>query len=354
MEIKAHGGDVYSYIEKNNNYPIDFSANINPFGLPEGVKKKLKESVDEFALYPDVTCSQLKRALSQYENVNKDFLVFGNGAADLIYRLVYAIKPQRALMLAPSFSEYEAALITVGCSMEYYYLKPEDSFRLKEDILSHIKDIDILFICNPNNPTGMVVEKEFLREIAKKCREINCCLVIDECFNAFMEKKDDYTCKTFISDFDNVIILNAFTKIFAMAGLRLGYLLSSNKVLCNKLEMAGQPWSVSVPAQLAGVEALKDKDYLETTIRNTVTERKYLVKELKNLGLKVFDGYANYILFKLTQPIDLYSELYDKGILVRNCENYISLDKSYYRIAIKCRNDNKKLIQALVEVLVPR
>lgn len=351
MEIKAHGGDVYSYTRKTNKYPIDFSANINPFGLPEGVKKILKEAIDDFALYPDVMCSQLKNALSQYENINKDYIFFGNGAADLIYRLVYAIKPRRALLMAPTFSEYEAALRNVDCSINYYYLKPEDTFKAKGDILNEIKDIDIFFICNPNNPTGMVVEKELMLKIAKRCREINCCLVIDECFSDFMEEKNHYTCKEFIDKFDNVLILKAFTKTFAMAGLRLGYLLSSNKSILTKLMMAGQPWSVSVPAQLAGVEALKDKEYLEKTIRSTTIERKYLVKELEALGLKVFEGYANYILFKLTKPIDLYTKLYNKGILIRKCENYIGLDKSYFRVAIKGRSDNKMLIQALGEVL---
>lgn len=351
MEVKAHGGDVYSYTRKTNKCPIDFSANINPFGLPDGVKKILKEAIDDFVFYPDVTCGQLKSALSQYENINKDNIFFGNGAAGLIYRLVYAIKPKRALMMAPTFSEYEAALRNVDCNINYYYLKPEDDFRLKEDILNQIKDIDVFFICNPNNPTGMVVEKDLMLEIAKKCREINCCLVIDECFIDFMKEKDQYTCKDIIEKFDNVVILKAFTKTYAMAGLRLGYLLCSNKSLLNKLMMAGQPWSVSVPAQLAGVEALKDKEYLEKTIRSTKIERKYLVKQLEDLGLKVFSGYANYILFKLLSPIDLYTKLYNKGILIRRCENYISLDKSFFRIAIRGRSDNKELIKALEEVL---
>ncbi|TYQ12747.1 UNVERIFIED_CONTAM: L-threonine O-3-phosphate decarboxylase [Acetivibrio alkalicellulosi] len=351
MEAKAHGGDVYSYTRKNNKYPIDFSANINPFGLPEGVKKILKESIDEFTVYPDVTCSDLKSALSEHENISKDYIFTGNGAADLIYRLVYALKPKRALLMAPTFSEYETALRNVDSSINYYYLKREDSFSLKEDVLTQIKDRDIFFICNPNNPTGMIVKKELMYEICKKCREMNCYLVIDECFIDFVEDKDEYTSKEFIGEFNNVVILKAFTKIFAMAGLRLGYLLCSNKKLLDKLMMTGQPWSVSVPAQLAGVEALKDKAYIENTIKSTKTERKYLIEKLKDLGLEVFEGYANYILFKVTNPVDLYAKLYDKGILIRGCENYINLDKSYFRIAIKGKWDNEKLIKALEHIL---
>lgn len=351
MEIKAHGGDVYSYMRENNKCPIDFSANINPFGLPEGVKKILKESIDDYALYPDVTCSKLKIALSQFENINGECIFFGNGAADLIYRLAYAIRPRKALLTAPTFSEYETALKNVDCSINYNYLKPENSFKLNKDVLDQLKGADIFFICNPNNPTGMIVEKELMHKIAEKCRETNCCLVIDECFIDFLEKKDEYTCRGFIDDFDNVIILKAFTKIFAMAGLRLGYLLSKDMKLHNKLMINGQPWSVSVPAQLAGVEALKDKVYLEKTIINTTKERKFLVKELKELGVNIFESYANYILFQLTQPMDLYTKLYNKGILIRKCENYRGLDKSYYRIAIKDRHENIELIKALEQIL---
>jgi len=351
MKRTIHGGDIYSYIRKNSSCPIDFSANINPFGLPEGVKKILKESVDDFAFYPDVNCNGLKSALSQYENINRDYIFFGNGAADLIYRLAYTIRPTKALLTAPTFSEYEMALRNVDCSINYYYLKPEDSFELKEDIIEYIKDIDILFICNPNNPTSMAVEKGLMFKIAKKCQQIGCFLVIDECFVDFMEKKGDYTFKSFLDEFDNVVIIKAFTKIFALAGLRLGYTLSSNNKLYNKLFTSGQPWSVSSPAQLAGVEALKDKEYLKKTIINISKERTYLNKKLKDIGVTVFEGYANFILFKLTKSFDLYSELYNRGILIRKCDNYKGLDESYFRIAVKSSGENKKLIEAMEKIL---
>jgi L-threonine-O-3-phosphate decarboxylase len=351
MELKTHGGNVYDYITKNNQQPIDFSANINPFGLPKGVKKKLIESIDEFTLYPDVTCSDLRKALSQHENMKEDDIVFGNGAADLIFRLVYGIKPQKALLLAPTFSEYELALSNVDCEIDYYNLKPQNNFRVEADLLEQIKDKDIVFICNPNNPTGMVMDQAFMLRIIKTCKMHHCYLVIDECFNDFIENKEAYSCKTFMNDYDNLIILKAFTKLYAMAGLRLGYLFSSNKALRDTLLGVCQPWSVSVPAQIAGIEALKETAYVEKTIQHNESERKYLVKALKALGLHVFEGYANYILFELEKPFDLYTALYNKGILIRKCENYRGLGKGYYRIAIKGSEDNRTLIKSLQEIL---
>lgn len=351
MEVKTHGGDIYSYINENQKKPIDFSANINPFGLPSGVKKILRKSVNEFTAYPDIRSYYLKKALSEFENIDKESIAVGNGAADIIYRLAYAVKPKRALLLAPTFSEYETALRNINCTVDYYYLIQENNFIVKDEILTQIKNKDILFVCNPNNPTGMLIDKDFMLKIANKCKEESCYLVIDECFIDFLENKEDYTFKSFLEDYNNVIIIKAFTKIFAMAGLRLGYCLCFNKELLYKINAANQPWSISVPAQIAGVEALKDTEYLNKTILFIKKEREYLIKKLEGLNLAVFKCFANYILFRVNKPINLYDEFYNKGFLIRKCENFIGLDESYYRIAVKSHSDNKKLFLTLKEIL---
>src|SRR5665648_419748 len=351
MGLKAHGGDIYSYINENSGKPIDFSASINPLGLPKGVKKVLKSSVNQFAAYPDVNCTKLKKALSEYENINPDCISLGNGAADIIFHLVYALKPQKALLLAPTFSEYELALKNVDCMINYHALFPENNFMVKEDLLSKIEGMDILFICNPNNPIGMVTDIELLKRIAEKSKETGCLLVIDECFVDFMENSLRYSFKSFLNEYENIIILKAFTKIFAMAGLRLGYCLSSNKELLKRINTANQPWSVSVPAQLAGVEALKDQNYISKTLKNTTKERHYLTNQLQKMSICVFESYSNFILFRINEGIDLYSELYKKGIIIRKCENFKGLDSGYYRIAIKNHADNTKFIHAIKEIL---
>jgi threonine-phosphate decarboxylase len=351
MEIKTHGGDIYSFMDENKKKPIDFSANVNPLGLPKGVKKVLRSSVNQFTAYPDVNCTKLKKALSEYEKVSQDYISFGNGAADIIFRLVYALKPQKALMLAPTFAEYEIALNNVDCMINYYELFSEDNFRVKEDLLNKIEGMNILFICNPNNPTGMVTDIELLKKIAEKSRQTGCLLVIDECFIDFLERSNDYTFKHYLKDYKNVLILKAFTKFFAMAGLRLGYCLSSNNELLKRINSANQPWSVSIPAQLAGTQALKDSKYISETIKKITKERLYLTKELQNLGFIIFKSYTNFILLKTNNSIDLYNELYKKRIIIRKCENFKGLDNSYYRIAIKNHQDNSKLIFVLKEII---
>lgn len=347
-ELNVHGGDIYSYIEQTGRKPLDYSANINPLGLPIEVKKALASNVDSFCDYPDIKCRKLKKAVAQYEQVSEDNLIFGNGAADLIYRLCHALNPQRALLLAPSFMEYGQALSSVNCKIDYYYMNSQGDFKLKEEILDYISGKDVFFLCNPNNPTGMIIGNDLLYQIALKCKEENCVLVIDECFMDFVTDKEKYSFKKYLSEFDYVIILKAFTKIFAMPGLRLGYCLSRNTNILKEIELAGQSWSVSVPAQIAGTAALQDSEYLKKTLEIITKERLYLTDSLKGLGFTVFESFTNFILFQTED--DLYPKLYHEGILIRKCANFIGLDRSFYRIAVKDRMDNEKLIHAITTV----
>lgn len=348
--IAMHGGDIYSYMEINGAKPLDYSANTNPLGLPCNVKKALTESIGSYCVYPDIHCRKLREAVSAYEKFEPDRILFGNGAADIIYRICYALKPKTALLTAPTFSEYEQALGNTGCKIGYFGLSPENGFTVGADILEQVPGKDIVFICNPNNPTGNLADRDLIYELAEKCRKENCIIVIDECFMDFVGEKKSCSFIEYLADFDNVIIVKAFTKIFAMAGLRLGYCLCSNKEILLKIEKAGQPWSVSTPAQIAGTAALCDNDYLIRTIKVVDEERGYLTKSLANFGFTVYQSHANFILFK-TGLRDLYDRLYKKGILIRKCGNFNGLDDTYYRIAVRCREDNEKLINAIREVI---
>lgn len=347
MDKRLHGGDIYTYAKDNKLSPLDFSVNLNPLGMPKGVVKALKEAVGKFSAYPDVNCTALKQALSEYEQVPPDYLVFGNGAADLIYRIVAACQPQKALILAPTFSEYEHALKNSGCIVHYHHLSPEHDFAVQEDLLRQIKGVNMLFLCNPNNPTGSLIAPDMMKRIAETCQTENCWLVIDECFIDFVDEHERYSFKRFLVDFDHTILLKAFTKTFALAGLRLGYCISANRAFINKLEAGAQPWSISVPAQIAGVAALQDKNYLANAKNMITKEKRYLAKALRQLGIVVYDTKTNFMLIKAKENENLYAALYLQGILIRKCDNFIGLNEQYYRISIKKHTENVQLVLSL-------
>lgn len=334
-----HGGDVYSY----NNY-LDFSTNINPLGIPNRVKEAAIQSLDICNQYPDVRQLSLKRALTSKEETDVEHIICGNGAADLIFALCLAKKPQKALLLAPTFSEYEQALLSVDCSIIYHYLREEENFELKSDFFHKLtNDIDMVFLCNPNNPTGNVVNRDFLRKVLSICQRNKTLLVLDECFNDFLDIPHEYTLKEDVKHSPFLFILKAFTKLYAMPGLRLGYGLCSDNNLLKRINQVTQPWRISIPATYAGIAALEEVDYVNKTKLLIKEEREYLIHELSHYGFKVYDSKANYIFFK--GPETFYDNMLKENILIRNCSNYRGLKQGYYRIAVKNHDDNMLFIK---------
>lgn len=342
MRKHKHGGDIYSGPPN-----IDFSANINPLGPPESVKQALGEAVCQIQNYPDVECRQLKKRLSKKEAVPEEWLVFGNGAAELIFALVFSQKPKKALLTAPGFAEYEEALRAGGCEVIFY--SRTDDFGVEEDYLEQItEDLDLLFLCNPNNPTGNLLEKKFLEQVLARCRQMQVLMVVDECFLGFLENQEDYSIKEYLGEFPNLFLLSAFTKLYAMPGLRLGYGMCSSKKVLEGLAEVMQPWSVSVPAQMGGIAALDERDYVERTRKLVSRERIYLEGRLKSLGFTVYPAAANFIFFKGSK--DLASRCLERGFLIRDCSNYRGLEKGYCRIAVRTRKENDALLQVLGDI----
>ena len=343
-----HGGDVYSARQKMKQEPLDFSANINPMGMPPGAVRAAADALQQCTQYPDPLCRELRAALAAYEGIPAEQIVCGNGAADLIFRIVAATHPRRALLLAPTFAEYEQALRAMDCSIAYFPLQESEGFVLPEAFLQQLTpEINLLFLCNPNNPTGRTVPPALLREIWKRCEEAGILLVVDECFNEFLEHPEQNTLKGVLKPGTNAVILKAFTKSFAMPGLRLGYGLCGNKSLAERIFFCGQPWGVSIPAQAAGIAALQEQGYLERMRRLIQTERRWLSENLARLGLCVFPSEANYILFRTETEIPLRERMEQHSVLIRACGNYRGLDDRYYRIAVRGHGENERLIAAL-------
>lgn len=339
-----HGGDIYKYKPK-----YDFSANINPLGVNEVILTAAIDSLRDIANYPDVRCERLRNSLSSKLHVSGEYLYFGNGAADVLFTLVLASKPKKALLVSPTFAEYEQALQSVDCEINYYELDSSNGFSVTENYLAALTpDLNMVILCNPNNPVGNTISHELLLRILNRCAEYNIMLVVDECFNDFLENPEYQTLTSELERDNNLVILRAFTKMYAMAGLRLGYLMSSNVELLAKMNNVSQPWSVSIPAQAAGVVALNQEEYVAKTRTHIKKEREFLCEALSVLRIQYFEPEANYIFFY--DLIDWYEELLEEGILIRDCSNYRGLSKGYYRIAVRTRAENEALIKAMRKI----
>ena len=345
MEKHIHGGDVY-----HHQGCIDFSANCNPLGTPEGIKKAIIKSLEHINDYPQVGCTPLKKAIAEYENTKPDQVICGNGAAEVIFSLCRAVNPRRALVPAPTFAEYQQALYSVDCQVEFFPLNGKKGFVLEEDFLQALtKEIDIIFLCNPNNPTGITIPQDLLEEILETCAMQGIFMVVDECFLDFVKDPEKYTLKGKLEKYPGLFILKAFTKRYAIPGVRLGYGFCSDRKVLDRMEAVTQPWNVSTMAQQAGMAALKESEYVEAGRQIIFRESAWMKEKMRQVGLTVYPSEANYIFFY--GPEDLFERCVAKGILIRDCSNYLGLKKGYYRVAVKLHEQNEKLIEVLEEVL---
>lgn len=348
-QVLTHGGDWAGFKEEYGYIPLDLSANVSPFGVPEGVKKAVCDGVEWADRYPDPLCRSLRQAIGEAHHLPMDCCLCGNGAADLIFRLAAARRPKKALVLAPTFAEYRTALETVDCEVSSYPLKEENGFRLQKDFVDVITDeLDMVFLCEPNNPTGISSDKELLLAILNRCKAKGVLLVVDECFHDFLDVPERNTLEPYVEEYSCLMILKAFTKTYGMAGIRLGYCFCSDRELLSAMTQCGQPWSVSSLAQCAGVAALKEDGYLEMVRKHTATERVFLKEGLECLGYKVIPGEANYLLFQGISSLG--EELRKKGVVLRSCANYEGLDDTWYRTAVRTRAESQQFLAILAEM----
>ena len=348
MKLK-HGGDWAGFESEYGKAPLDFSANVSPLGLPEGVRAAAIRALETADRYPDPLCRKLRAALSKYHSVPAENIVCGNGASDLIYRLCLSLKPKRAAVFVPSFSEYALALREAGAAVTEIPLPEAEDFRLTEkQVLQIPQDIELLFLCNPNNPTGLLTEREILSAILSLCRKRGTILCADECFLDFCVNATEHSLIPALSEYPNLVILRAFTKTYAMAGLRLGYALCGNKALAERLQNSGPPWVVSGVAQEAGIEALCETNYVNRLRVLISDERRRMKAALEALGLRVIPGEANFLHFQSADTA-LAEKLRARGMLIRECADFAGLRAGWYRTAIRTAEENGALLRALKE-----
>ena len=287
----VHGGDWAGYRAQYGQDALDFSANVSPLGLPEGVAKAITAALATADRYPDPLCRALRAKLAVHEKVPMEHILCGNGAADLIFRLVWAAKPRTALLPAPTFAEYAAALETAGCTVRRHFLQEKEDFAVIEAFVSAVdEDTDMVFLCQPNNPTGQLTPLPLVEALLRRCERCGALLVVDECFLDFLPESEALSAKKLLAS-PHLIILKAFTKLYGMAGVRLGYCLCSNTALLEKMQTAGQPWAVSSLAQAAGLAALDETAYVARVQTLIAQQRPVLRDGLRALGLRVVSIY---------------------------------------------------------------
>lgn len=345
MPEYVHGGDVYSYAERCGAMPLDLSANISPFGIPEAVRQAMHAAVEDCTRYPDPFCRAARRAIGAAEGVDPDWIYCGNGAADVLDRLAAVLRPRTALLTAPTFAEYERTL--AGADLRFHQLRADEGFAVTARLLADITpDTDAVYLCNPNNPTGRTIEPQVLHRVVEKCAENGAWLIVDECFNDFLIDSARHTLKARLADYPKLVILRAYTKMYAVPGVRFGWCMTSNTGLIEGLYRAGQPWNVSVIAQACAAAAAGEAEYAAQTAACIAQERTYLTEELTRRGLTVYPGEANFLLFRSQDDV-LQGKLAARDVLIRNCANYRGLGAGYYRTAVKTREDTTRLLAAL-------
>ena len=287
----THGGNIYL-----NNCRFDFSANINPIGVLDDVKEAFLNSIEKIDFYPDPDCTELKKEIEKKEEVEFNKIICSNGADELIFSICFALRPQNAVVISPCFAEYEQALKMCGCNVYRYVTNENNSFMADDGFINAINgNTDIVFFTNPNNPVGTLYDIKYMKSLIERCRENNVYIVIDECFIDFVENRELYTSKRF--NYDKLIILKAFTKFYAIPGLRLGYGIFNSEKLASFIRDSMPTWNVSYPAQMAGIAAIRHDIYKET-IDYINKEKDFLLCAMENMVEKIYGHSANLYFLK--------------------------------------------------------
>lgn len=353
--MELHGGNIYKLKRETGIEVIDYSANINPFGLSDKLKKGIIENLYVLEKYPDPEYISMKKIIADYNKVEIDNIIVGNGATEIMFLYAKSLKPKKVLIVSPTFAEYERALKSTNCHVEYFQLKEDEDFILNIPRLKKTLDetYDLLVICNPNNPTGKFIKKNILDDLAKFCMIKDTKILLDEAFIEFVEGNLSQSILEYKNK--NVFIVRALTKFFAIPGLRLGYGITFDKKLKEKIESSREPWSINAIAELATKILLEDNEYIEKSENWIRIEKEYMYKKLSSIkGIKTYKTETNFILVKLINDMKI-GEFRQKmillGVLVRNASNFNYLDDSYFRLAIKDRINNIKVLGCIEDAI---
>lgn len=352
-----HGSDIEK-ISEYYNIPketiINFGANVNPLGLSPLVKEQLAANLDIITTYPDRNYTSLKETIGNYCHISPEYIAVGNGSTELISLLITQRAPKKALIVGPTYSEYERELSLIEAELCYFNLEEKDNFQLNTASLYSTLEsgIELIIICNPNNPTSSAISSEELEEILQHCQKHNIFIMIDETYAEFAPTAKQITAIPLTNTYDNVMVIRGVSKFFAAPGLRFGYGITSNKSFLRALLQHQNPWSLNSIAAYAGELMLKDTDYICRTFSLIDKERCRIYKELSTWhSIKVYPPSANFILIKLRNPsvtsVQIFEHLIRQGLMLRDCSSFTSLSGQFIRFCFMNPADNDRLLACL-------
>lgn len=376
-----HGGDIY-----HNQVNMDFSVNVNPLGAPQSVLDRMEQAISRVGVYPEPTAERLRNQLAKYYGIAPEQILCGNGSSELFMALVHGLHPSQIIIPVPSFYGYQWAAGAVDAKVHLYPMQKEQGYQLDAGFLDYVRQVDaavdsekivwndapvkeishmgregefskkrggiVVFLANPNNPTGLYIDSGLLRDILDYTEENQIHVILDECFMELSDEPERHSLIPRISDYQYVWIVRAFTKTYAIPGIRLGYLIGHHEKKFSLIRRQLPEWNVSLPAQEAGIAALDEVGYLMDSRDYIQKEREYLERELLKIGqsfkessLILYPSVTNYLLFYSSIPF--YDSLLDQGILIRDCGSFAGLSDGYYRIAVRTHEENRELVEIL-------
>lgn len=338
---------------------ISFSANVNPLGLSSQLKNSLAEHLDAITSYPDREYTELRKVIAAYCDTEYDRIIVGNGSTELISLFIQIEHPAKAMIIGPTYSEYEREVSLGGGTSLYFPLKESADFQLNlEKLESQLNEsIDLLIICNPNNPTSSAITRKNMRAILDICKQHDICVMVDETYIEFTERYDEINAVSLTNYYNNIIILRGISKFFAAPGLRLGYAITGNQDLIKSVRTKQNPWTINSLAEIAGKLMFTDDAYIRQTKELISRERRRITEALRQIdGLKVYEPTANFVLLHILKEEVTADTLFDAAIrekmMIRNCSTFPFLDNKYIRFCFMMPADNDRLLDCIRKVML--
>ncbi len=354
--LNGHGGNINNICNTYGLNPdeiIDFSASINPLGYPDSVRKVILERFNDILNYPDSECTNLRKTIAEKHSCRETNIIVGNGSNELFHLIPRALKPKQGIILQPTFSEFKSALYNANINIiEITNNSKSLKFNLSDTKLNNLIE-GVVFLCNPNNPTGQLVTKKEILEFAKYYPKR--LLVVDEAFMDFAEEEEEFTVIKEARSMENLIVVRSLTKFYGFPGLRLGYLVACESIINNLLQFK-EPWTVNSLAQVAGQAAINDEVFILNTRKLMSVEKRFLYESLSKIeGLNPFYPSANFILVRIGNgeltSSRIHNLLINDKIVIRDCSNFTGLSNKYFRVAVKTREENQRLLSALKGIM---